>query len=76
MMSSNVHGLRVTDKSHTWKLIYHLAPNTVVILEIFSKKTNLTLQRFIRICQQRLVYYYSQEKTMDAKRVKELKNEG
>lgn len=58
MIGKNVHELRVNDQNQTWRLIYHLAEDAVVILEVFSKKTNQTPQQVIRICQQRLSYYY------------------
>ena len=57
MIGKNVHELRVNDQNQTWRLIYHLAEDAVVILEVFSKKTNRTPQQVIRICQQRLSYY-------------------
>src|SRR5256885_16188475 len=33
------HELRIIDRGATWRVVYHLAPDAVVILEVFSKKT-------------------------------------
>lgn len=38
-IGSNCHELRVADQSVTWRILYHLASDAVVILEVFSKKT-------------------------------------
>ena len=35
----NCHELRVVDSDVTWRIVYHLASDAVVILEVFSKKT-------------------------------------
>ena len=35
----NCHELRVVDRDATWRIVYHLASDAVVILEVFSKKT-------------------------------------
>ncbi len=59
VIGRNVHELRVNDQNQTWRLIYHLAPEAVVILKVFPKKTNQIPQQIIQICQQRLTYFYS-----------------
>lgn len=38
-ISSNCHELRITDRDAIWRIVYYLAPDAVVILEVFSKKT-------------------------------------
>src|ERR1041384_6096014 len=39
LVGPNCHELRVLDRDATWRIVYHLAPDAVVILEVFSKKT-------------------------------------
>src|SRR4029077_5473731 len=38
-IGSGCHELRITDRGDTWRIVYHLAPDAVVILAVFSKKT-------------------------------------
>lgn len=51
------HELRINDKNGTWRIIYRLDPDAIIILELFVKKTNRTPQSIITICQQRLKRY-------------------
>jgi phage-related protein len=48
------HELRINDKKTTWRIIYHLAEDAIVILEVFTKKTNQTPKKVIYVCQHRL----------------------
>src|SRR5438067_10689911 len=38
ILGPNCHELRITDRDAVWRIAYHLAPDAVVILEVFSKK--------------------------------------
>ena len=51
--------LRINDSNLTWRIIYKLDTDAIVILAIFDKKTAKTPKRIINICQQRLKYYDS-----------------
>jgi len=51
------HELRINDESATWRIIYRLDPDAVVILEVFSKKTQATPDAIIRTCKTRLRAY-------------------
>ena len=53
----NCHELRVVDGEATWRLIYHLEPDAVVILEIFSKKTRTTPRHVLDAATHRLRMY-------------------
>src|ERR1044071_5728987 len=35
----NCHELRIVDRDATWRIVYYLESDAVVILEVFSKKT-------------------------------------
>lgn len=48
------HELRIPDRGQTWRIIYHIAADAVVILDVFSKKTATTPKRVIGTCQRRL----------------------
>lgn len=51
------HELRVNDQDKTWRLIYRLDLDAIVICEVFEKKTNRTPKNIIDVCQQRLKRY-------------------
>jgi phage-related protein len=39
-IGSRCHELRIRDRDHTWRIIYRLDPDAVLILAIFDKKTD------------------------------------
>lgn len=51
------HELRIPDEDATWRILYRLDPDAVVILEVFSKKTQQTPQHVITTCKERLKLY-------------------
>jgi phage-related protein len=51
------HGLRVTDAGKTWRLIYRLDPDAIVIADVFQKATRQTPDRVIADCARRLASY-------------------
>lgn len=51
------HELRVVDESVSWRIIYAVESDAVVILEVFSKKTAGTPKRVLDACKRRLRAY-------------------
>jgi phage-related protein len=51
------HELRVNDGDHAWRLVYHIAGDAIVLLDVFSKKTPATPQPVIERCRKRLAEY-------------------
>jgi len=51
------HELRITDRSQTWRIVYYIAAEAVVILDVFSKKTQVTPVGIIETCTRRLAAY-------------------
>jgi len=51
------HELRVRDRDATWRIVYHLADEAVVILDVFSKKTQSTPTTVIKAAKARLTAY-------------------
>jgi phage-related protein len=49
--------LRIVDEGGTWRIIYRLDVDAVVIAEVFSKKTAQTPKRVIQTCKKRLKEY-------------------
>ncbi len=54
------HELRINDEDSTWRVIYRLDEDAVVILEVFSKKTQQTPKPVIEACKRRLKEYDSE----------------
>jgi phage-related protein len=53
----NCHELRVIDREDTWRIVYHVAPDAVVILEVFSKKTRILPKQVATAAKRRLREY-------------------
>lgn len=51
------HELRIVDEEATWRIIYRLDPDAVIIGEVFSKKTQSTPRKVIDICKARFKHY-------------------
>ena len=51
------HELRIPDATQTWRIIYRLDPDAIVIAAVFSKKTAATPAHVIATCQRRLRSY-------------------
>jgi phage-related protein len=51
------HELRIIDHDQAWRIVYHVARDAIVILEVFSKKTQTTPVQIVEVCQKRLAVY-------------------
>jgi phage-related protein len=49
-----VHELRIVDQGNTWRIVYRVDPDAIVIAEVFAKRTRQTPQRILEVCMQRL----------------------
>ena len=56
-IGSRCHELRVNDQNKTWRLIYRIDSDAIVILDVFEKKSNRTRPQIIKTCQRRLNLY-------------------
>ena len=56
-IGARCHELRIVDESATWRIIYRLDEDAVVIVDIFSKKTRQTPEQVIADCRRRLRQY-------------------
>jgi phage-related protein len=56
------HELRIVDETATWRLVYRIDADAIVIAGVFSKKTPQTPKHVIEDCQRRL-RRYDQEAT-------------
>lgn len=57
VVGKQCHELRVVDENASWRLIYRLEPDAVVVLDVFRKTTQQTPLRVIATCQGRLRSY-------------------
>lgn len=51
------HELRIPDRQHSWRIVYHVAADAIVILKVFSKKTRETPPAVIEVCAKRLAAF-------------------
>lgn len=52
-----VHELRVVDEDVTWRLVYRVDVDGIVIAEVFKKKSQATPKSVIEACKRRLKAY-------------------
>ena len=48
------HELRIVDAKVNWRIMYHIAADAIVILDVFKKQTEATPKVVITACQRRL----------------------
>lgn len=51
------HELRINDRNATWRIVYRIDPDAIVILEVFRKTTARTPVPVIETCKRRLRMY-------------------
>jgi phage-related protein len=56
-IGSDCYELRINDISNTWRIIYRIDDDAIIILEIFKKKTQQTPKNIIDICKKRIKEY-------------------
>ena len=56
-IGARCHELRVNDARVTWRIVYRLDADAIVLLEVFEKKMAQTPKHVIDSCKQRLKQY-------------------
>ena len=51
------HELRIVDEKVTWRVVYRIDPDAILILEVFSKRTRTTSRSVIDSCKLRMRRY-------------------
>jgi phage-related protein len=54
------HELRIQDEDGTWRIVYRIDVDAIVIADVFKKKTQTTPKHVIEGCQRRLREYDKQ----------------
>lgn len=57
MVGRRCHELRIVDESVSWRLMYRIDADAIVILAVFRKTTTATPKRVIDQCRKRLRSY-------------------
>jgi len=53
------HELRINDDDRTWRIVYRVDDDAIVILEVFQKQTQQTPHSVIEACKRRIRLYES-----------------
>ena len=56
-IGSRCHELRIQDQDVTWRIIYRVDADAIIIIAVFPKKTNKTPKPVIDSCKRRLKEY-------------------
>ena len=60
------HELRIPDQDVTWRIMYRVDSDAVIVAEVFAKKTQATPQQVIDVCKKRLRGYDKATKGKDS----------
>ncbi len=61
-IGARCHELRVVDAGRTWRIIYYVDSEAIVILEVFQKQTPKTPQEVLDVCRSRLRRYNAESR--------------
>ena len=56
-VGAGCHELRIVDAKTTWRIMHYLAPDAIVILDVFQKQTERTPKATIEVCRRRLAEF-------------------
>ena len=56
-IGNRCHELRIVDQTSSWRVLYRLDPDAIVILGVFKKTTRTTPKRIIDQARRRLALY-------------------
>jgi phage-related protein len=51
------HELRINDEDTTWRIVYRIDEDAILILDVFQKQTQQTPQNVINACKKRISQY-------------------
>ncbi|MFA5809938.1 MAG: type II toxin-antitoxin system RelE/ParE family toxin [Thermoleophilia bacterium] len=58
-IGARCHELRINDENVTWRIIYRIDKDAIIVLEVFAKKTGQTPKKVVEVCKKRLSFYDS-----------------
>jgi phage-related protein len=57
VLGPRCHELRINDKTRSWRIMYRIDADAIVIADVFEKRTQKTPAQTISLCKQRLNAY-------------------
>ena len=57
VIGARCHELRINEAGMSWRIIYRIDSDAIIIVEVFSKKTSRTPLEVIETCKRRLGSY-------------------
>jgi len=57
LIGSRCHELRIDDQTKTWRVVYRIDNDAIVILEVFEKKSQKTPREVVESCKRRIRHY-------------------
>lgn len=64
-IGARCHELRIQDAQRTWRIIYRIDPDAIVVLEVFQKSTQARPLRVIKVSQDRIRRYDAANEGVD-----------
>ena len=61
-VGNSCHELRIIDKNLTWRIMYRIDSDAIVLLEVFEKKTGKTPKYIVDVCRKRMNAYGDETK--------------
>jgi phage-related protein len=58
-IGARCHELRINDENKTWRIVYRIDDDAILILEVFHKQSQETPKKVIENCKRRLKLYDS-----------------
>lgn len=59
-IGSRCHELRINDENKTWRVVYRIDDDAIIILDVFDKKSQKTPREVINNCKRRIHLYDSE----------------
>src|SRR6266496_1091237 len=56
-IGAGCHELRIVDADATWRIVYRIDSDAIVIADVFSKKSRSTPRSVVHVCRRRLEEY-------------------
>lgn len=56
-IGKHCHELRIVDADATWRIVYRIDADAIVVADVFAKKTRVTSKSVIDACKRRLLDY-------------------
>jgi phage-related protein len=59
-IGARCHELRINDENKTWRIVYRIDDDAIVVFEVFDKKSQKTPEEIVDNCKRRMRLYDSE----------------